>query len=126
MKRVKARKDLIAFDIATDECLKDRVALRTGKLSLNAIMSVGLPQRLATALHLTALIFDFVSMMKAMNQSPKHRRASDNHFFFHWKQSSFHTNVIGSLQQKTVGLPTLVNHALEQPHDCCARQPSGQ
>ena len=51
MKRVKARKDLIAFDIATDECLKDRVALRTGKLSLNAIMSVCLPQRLATALH---------------------------------------------------------------------------
>ena len=52
MKCVKARKNLIAFDIATDERFKDRGALRAGKRPLNAIVSIGLTQGLSAVLHL--------------------------------------------------------------------------
>jgi hypothetical protein len=51
MKRVKAGQDLIAFDLATNERLENRRALRAWVLPLDAIMRVGLPQRSAAALH---------------------------------------------------------------------------
>jgi hypothetical protein len=53
MKRVKARQDLIAFDVAADERFKDRGALGAWKLALDAIVGVGLTQGLAAALHLS-------------------------------------------------------------------------
>jgi hypothetical protein len=49
---VKTRQNLIAFDLATNESLKNRGALLAWILPLNAIMSVSLTQRSTATLHL--------------------------------------------------------------------------
>ena len=59
MMSVKTRQDLIAFDLATNERLKNRGALRAWILPLDAIMRVSLTQRSSAALHLCGADFRF-------------------------------------------------------------------
>ena len=52
MKRLEARQNVVHLDVAAEERLENRSALRTSELALDAVACIRLTQRLAAAFHL--------------------------------------------------------------------------